>query len=262
MSEDLSWQFKLSNWLSNGALEAYKRQAKSARAQLQQNELETENLRSKTEELQRELTQSKAQLQITQGLQMELGEVQLELQQTKALVDKYKLQLIATRKGLSESQARLLRANKNLAQSQDWLQQVQTPIKVIDIKKTLSKKDFGTFWGFGLTFPQANIEIMGGAVNIKGWVLGKKTKVKTLKIIHQGITLLETSVNLPNPIAMQRYPDISTANSSGFEASLTVAGISSETELVLDAVLEDERTVSLCEIVLDAEKAIGTATVN
>jgi multidrug efflux pump subunit AcrA (membrane-fusion protein) len=252
MSEDLSWRFKLSNWISGGALEKYKQQAQSVRAQLQQTESEIETLNNQTAQLQRELAQAKAQLQINQGFQIELGETQLELQKTQTEFNSCKLQLIAAKKALSQSQVQLQQASKTLAKS-DWLQQVKNPIEVVDIQKILSKKDFDNLWGFGLATPEVKTTATAGAITIKGWVLAKKTKVKILRITHQETTLLEIPVDLPSPIITQQYPDIPKAGNSGFETILTVAGISSKTELILNVVLENNSVIPLCAIFLQAQ---------
>ncbi|MEN9871039.1 MAG: hypothetical protein RLZZ171_2027, partial [Cyanobacteriota bacterium] len=84
----------------------------------------------------------------------------------------------------------------------------------------------------------------------RGWVLGKKAQAKTVKVIYQGEPLLETTVDLRRPIIAQQYPDILTAGQSGFEFSLAVTGITTETELNLEACLKDETIVSLCNFVL------------
>ena len=254
MSKDLSWRFKLSNWISGGALEKYKQQAKSARAQLQQTQSEITILSNQISQLQQELAQTKAQLQINQGFQMELGETQLELQKTQSEFNSCQLQLLSAKTALSQSKAQLQQTSKTLAKSQDWLQQVKTPIEVVNIKKILSKKDFGTLWGFGLDTPKVKMMATAGAITIQGWVLGKEARAKILKIIYQGETLLEIPVDRPSPIVTQQYPDISTASKCGFRTALTVAGISSETEITLSAVLEDDTVVSLCAIILDLQK--------
>jgi hypothetical protein len=80
--------------------------------------------------------------------------------------------------------------------------------------------------------------------------LGKKAQAKTVKVLYQGETLLETTVDLRRPIIAQQYPDILTAGQSGFEFSLAVTGITTETELNIEACLKDETIVSLCNFVL------------
>jgi hypothetical protein len=98
--------------------------------------------------------------------------------------------------------------------------------------------------------PTVETILTTGAIFVRGWVLGKKAQVETVKVLYQGETLLETRVDLRRPVIAQQYPDISLAGQSGFEFSLAVTGINSEIELNLEACLKDETIVSLCNFVL------------
>jgi myosin heavy subunit len=209
-----------------------------------------------TQELQKshkELAQTKAQLQINQGFQIELGETQLKLQTTAAELQRYKQELFEQQKQLSSFQAEHQKTQQTLAQmieQHSWPSSIETPVQVIEIKKTLPKQEFETLWGFGIMSPAVETIITTGAILVRGWVLGKKAQAKTVKVLYQGKTLLETTVNLRRPIIAQQYPDILTAGQSGFEFSLAVTGISTETELNIEACLQDETIVSLCNLVL------------
>ena len=244
---------KLANWLSKGDLDKYKhkaQQARQAEVKLQEIESELESLRGNSQQSQKELAQTKAQLQINRGFQIELGETQLKLQKTAAESKNYQQQLSTAQKELQLSQSQLEQAKTALAKSQNWIQQLKTPIRVIDIQKTLPKEDFETLWGFGIGTPKIETMASAGSLLIKGWVLGKKAKATIVRVMYLGENLLETPVEHPRPTVMQQYPDILGANQSGFEFSLAVAGISAETELKLNVVLEDQSVVPLCAIVL------------
>lgn len=156
----MTWLLKLSNWLSAGALDKYQQQAKLAKAKLQQIESETENYRINAQQIQKELAQTKAQLQINQGFQIELGETQMQLQKTQAELSTCQKQLIASEQQLKESQAKLQKITKELANSQNWLQQITTPVEVVGVSKTLPKQEFDTLWGFGLGLPKVNTMAM------------------------------------------------------------------------------------------------------
>ena len=54
---------------------------------------------------------------------------------------------------------------------------------------------------------------------------------------------------------MQRYPDIPTAGNCGFEFALSISSLAKVTKLSLEAILEDETIVPLCEITLDPEQS-------
>lgn len=244
---------KLANWLSEGDLDKYKQkaqQAQQAQSKLDKIESELEQLRNDFQESQKELAQTKAQLQINQGFQLELGETQLKLQKTNAEIQHYKKELFEQQKQFNLTQSQFKQTQQALVRSQNWIEQIQTPIQIIDIKKTLPKQDFDTLWGFGIINPKVESMATAGSIMVKGWVLGKKSPAETLRVICQTENLLETPVKYSRPIVMQQYPDIPTANKSGFEFSIAVAGISTVTKLNLEAILEDQSIVPLCDIVL------------
>ncbi|MEM8718520.1 MAG: hypothetical protein AAGE84_04330 [Cyanobacteria bacterium P01_G01_bin.39] len=247
---------KLANWFSDGDLEKYQQQAEHAQqaeAQLSKMKSKVDKLNHDYEKSQKELAQTKAQLQINRGFQIELGETQLKLQQAQAMVQRYKQELFEQQKELSQKQLQFQQTQQTLAklsQSQDWINQIKTPIQIVDIKKTLPKRDFETLWGFGILTPTVDSVIDTGAMLVKGWVLGKKATAQTVKVTYQTETILQTPVELRRPIVIQQYPDIPNANQSGFEFALAVAGITKEIELSLEAILSDQTVVSLCNFVL------------
>ena len=252
-------RIKLTNWFSNDNPEKnqleqppqqsdVKSDAKWAKMQST-----IEKLNQELQKSHKELAQTKAQLQINQGFQIELGETQLKLQKTAAELQRYKQELFEQQKQLSNLQAQHQKTQQTLAQiaeQHNWLSLIKTPVQVIEIKKTLPKQDFETLWGFGIMSPTVETIITTGAIFVRGWVLGKKAQAKTVKVLYQGETLLETTVDLRRPIIAQQYPDILTAGQSGFEFSLAVTGITTETELNIEACLKDEPIVSLCNFVL------------
>lgn len=246
----MSWRLKLSNWLSQGKLEKYQQQARHAEAKLHQIELQIESLRAREPEYQKELAQTKAQLQISRGFQIELGQTQVKLKEALTVGERYKQKLLAVQQELERAKVNLRSTSTELAKSQDWLQQIKTPIEVIDVKKILPKHEFDTLWGFGLGVPRVNTMATAGSLDVKGWVLGKRAKATLVKMIYQGETLLEMPVDRPRPTVIQQYPDIAAAGDSGFESSFSVAGLDTETELELHAVLADETVIPLCAIVI------------
>ena len=241
---------KLANWFSDGDLEKYRQQAQQAQAKLPKMKSELEKFSDDFQKSQKELAQAKAQLQINQGFQIELGETQQKLQQAQVEVQRYKKELFKQQKEFDLIQSQFKLIQQQLAIAQNWTQQLQTPIQITDIKKTLPKKDFETLWGFGIITPNVNLTINTGAILVKGWVLGKKSPAKTVRVMYQNESLLETSVKLRRPIVIQQYPDIPTASQSGFEFSLSIAGIPTEIELSVEALLSDETVVPLCDFLL------------
>lgn len=217
------------------------------------NQSQIEKLSQKLQLCQKELAQTKAQLQIQQGFQIELGETQIKLRQVETELQRYKKELFEQQKQFSAAQAEyevIQQTLNTLTQSQSWPSQIETPIEVTEIIKTLPRKDFETLWGFGILEPNPNSILTTGAILVRGWVLGKKAPAKVVRIIYQGENLLEAPVRLRRPVVAQQYPDISNADRSGFEFALAVTGISRKVELVLEAQLEDQTIVSLCNFIL------------
>jgi hypothetical protein len=244
----LSWLLKLSNWLSGGALDRYREQTELAKAKLKQAESTIEELKTNNKQIQKELVQAQAQLQINRGFQIELGEAQIRLRQLEAELKTSQQKLLSTEQQLQHSQEQLQAQTLQLNRSQNWLEKLKEPLEITKIAKILPKGDFDSLWGFGLGYPQAQTTIDTGAIIIRGWVLGKKAKAAKIRVTHQEHILLEIPINLPTPTIVQQYPDIPNAGNSGFESCLAVTDLPSEHELKLQVLLDDKSIVPLCAI--------------
>lgn len=236
----LSWRLKLSNWVSGGILNKYQRQVESTKNRLQEAESEVANLRIQSKQSRMELEQLSAQLQINQGFQIELGQAQIELKQSKAQLQQCQAEL----EQLQNSQSQPQPTPTELVDSHNWLKQIQLPVEVVEVKR-LPQRDFETLWGFGISSPTANSQAIAGSILLRGWVLGKKSLATKVKVIYQGQTLIETSVEQPRPAITQYYPDIPAAANSGFEVPFSVVAMDSEVELELQAVMKDESIIAL-----------------
>lgn len=244
---------KLANWLSDGDLDKYEQeaqQATKAEAKAHRLELELETLTNRLQEKDKELAQTQAQLQINQGFQIELGETQLKLQKADAEAQRYKKELFEQQKQFNLIKSQLRQAKQTLNRAQNWTEQLQIPVVVKKIQKTLPKQDFDTLWGFAVFVPNEKFVTTTGALHFKGWVLGKKARVETVKILYETTKLAESSAQDLRPKIGEQYPDIPNANKCGFEFSVSVTGIPAVSELNLVAVLQDKTTVPLCAIAL------------
>jgi hypothetical protein len=247
---------KLTNWFSDEDSEKNKLQEpapQQADAKWEKMESTIEKLKQDLQVSQKKIAQAQAQLQIYQGFQIELGETQVKLQLAEAQLQRYKQELFAQQKQLSSLQVDYQSSQQTLAhmaEQKNWPTQLKTPIQVVDIQKTLPKQDFETLWGFGILSPTVDTILTTGAIFVRGWVLGKKSQSQSLRVLYQEKVLLETPVNLRRPAIAQQYPDISSAVQSGFEFPLGVMGITATTTINIEASLDDNTTVSLCNIVL------------
>ena len=248
----MSWLLKLSNWLSGGALDRYQEQSKLAKAKLKQAETKIEELKTNHQQIEKELAQTKAQLQINQGFRIELGDTQIRLRQLEAELANNQQKLLSTQQQLEDSQISLQTASVELNKSQNWLEQLKKPVKIIKIEKILPKGDFDSLWGFGLGNPQPQTTTNTGAIIIRGWVLGKKTAAQKIIILCQEQIILEAEIDLPSPMITQQYPDIPGAGNCGFETCLTLLGLPLDDPLKLHVLLEDDSTVPICAILLES----------
>ena len=251
---------KFGNWFKNTDVEKSPQLTNLEDSQDLQKPLELQKLNTENQKLsdrlklaQKEIAQLQAQLQIGEGFRIELGETHAKLQIAEAEAQRYKKELFEGQKQLKLIQSQLTSTQQTLANFQNWEQQLKTPIQITNINKTLPKENFDTLWGFGIMSPEVNFTITTGAIAVKGWVLGKQAQAQTLKVDYNGMTLVETPVTLRRLRVAQRYPDIPQASDSGFEFSLSVVGIAGTTKLSLSAVLTDETTIALCDIILNPQ---------
>lgn len=246
----MNWRLKLSNWLSNGALEKYQRQAEIAQGKLKQHEVKIDSLSAQLAQSQTDIERLQAQLKISEGFQVELGEAQINLHSAKTQTQRCQQELKIAKERLEVIETQYRQAATKLSESTNWLKQIQQSIEVVEIKKLLPKHEFDTLWGFGLGSPRANTTITGGSVAIKGWVLGRKSAVRKVQVTFQQQTILSADIGQARPTVTQQYPDIPGAGNSGFEGYLAVTGMPSEVELAVEAVLENEKVIPLCAICL------------
>ncbi len=249
----MNWKLKLADWLSDGLLGKYQNQINLSQTKLNQREITIDSLRSELQQALRDSERLQAQLSMSEGFQVELGEAKVELQTVKSQAENSQYELEVTKNNLEVAELKLQSALDELADSKKWLEQIDTPIQVIEIKKLLPKGEFEALWGFGLGTPKSGSTISGGAIMIKGWVLGRKSPVDKVQITYEDKTVSEFKTGLARPAIMQQYPDIPTAGISGFESIFSIVGIEPETEFILKVVLEDKSIIPLCAICLQKE---------
>ena len=245
----MNWQRKVSNWLSAGSLDQSQKLAEVAEAKLKQQSNLLESLTKELEQSQLEIERLQAQLQISKGFQIELGETKVELQSAVSEIEDLRQKCTAKQQELEAIVSRQVQAETQLSESQDWFKQVTTPIEIAKISKLLSKQEFDALWGFGLSSPQANTKVTGGAVSLKGWILGRKSPIAKVQVTVNNKIAIEASTGQPSPTIINRYPDIPGAGKSGFECSLSLVTMPQTIDLVLQAVLEDsQKAIPLCAI--------------
>ena len=249
----MNWKLRLSDWLSDGLLGRYQNQIKLSETKLNQREITIDSLRSELQQSLKDSERLQAQLSMSEGFQVELGETKVELQTVKSQVEQSQYESEVTKNNLEEAELKLQSALNELADSRNWLKQITLPIEVVEVRKLIPKEEFEALWGFGLGTPKSGAVLSGGALMIKGWVLGRKSPVHKVQITYEDKIISEFRTGLARPAIMQQYPDIPTAGISGFECLFSIVGIEAETELILKVILEDESIIPLCAICLQTE---------
>ena len=246
----MNWKLKLSDWLSNGLLGKYENQIKLSQTKLNQREVTIDSLRSELKQSLKNSERLHAQLSMSEGFQIELGEAKVELQTIKSQVEKAQYDLEITQNNLEVSESKLQSTLGELADSRNWLKQINIPVEVIELKKLIPKEEFEALWGFGLGTPKSGAALHGGSIMIKGWVLGRKSPVDKVQITYEDKIVSEFRTGLARPAIMHQYPDIPSAGISGFESLFSIVGMEPKTELTLNVILEDKSVIPLCAICL------------
>lgn len=241
-SKNLSWQLKLSDWLTGGLLTKYRKEAEFGKSRLKQVQIDVDNLKKQLKYAQKEKEQLSAQLLMAKGFHVELGEAQLKVRQITH-------ELFQCQEQLNQKQQETKQVSSQPASGDNWYEKLQTTVEVLEIKR-LPQEDFDCLWGFRLTSPQAKVKIQNGSMIVQGWVLGKKALATAIRIKYRGETLVETPANLPSPSMTKYYPDIAAAGRSRFETSLSVVDMPKSAELQIQVILENEEIVNLSTIAL------------
>ncbi len=111
-----------------------------------------------------------------------------------------------------------------------------------------SQDDPEALWGFNLEeVEQLNtrnpVELM-----LKGWVLGKKSKVEVIEIIHNHVVVKQVFVNVPRPDVAEAYSSVRDAEMSGFETIVDIGELLDQGELLIQAVCSDKSFIPLKKV--------------
>ncbi|NEP40312.1 MAG: methyltransferase domain-containing protein, partial [Okeania sp. SIO2H7] len=103
-------------------------------------------------------------------------------------------------------------------------------------------------WGCQISTPAIGEEVNTYSIEIAGWVLGKNSPVKTLKLINQGKVIRKVTVNRNSPEARKIYPENSLAKSCGFSTIVGLAGLPLKSEIIVEAILPNKTQVVIATI--------------
>lgn len=132
---------------------------------------------------------------------------------------------------------------QELEQTKYWLLQ-NNKIREIKFLRPKNEEISQLLQGFHVDVPGSPIALNSHSLLIKGWVIGKKSVATAVTIAHNGKVLAQTNVNKLRPDVAQVHA-VPGAESSGFEASVIVAGIPSNSQLIVEAILADRSKVTI-----------------
>ena len=121
-------------------------------------------------------------------------------------------------------------------------------VEIIEIER-LSKNNTDLLLGFAVDSPKAEIQYDADSIPIYGWVLGKNSRAVNVKVSCCGEGVLaQTPVNNARPDVAKVYPQVPEARQSGFATTVSLVGMPSNSELVIEAILEDGSCISIAKV--------------
>ena len=83
------------------------------------------------------------------------------------------------------------------------------------------------------------------SLDISGWALGRRCPVEAVELTYAGRVFESIPVVASRPDILLAYPGVPGAERCGFNGSVSVPGVTTELEVLVQAVLQDRRRCSL-----------------
>jgi hypothetical protein len=112
-------------------------------------------------------------------------------------------------------------------------------VKMSDV----SRVSADTLLGCSVDQPKADTQSELYAINITGWVLGQDCPAVAVEAVHDRMVLQRVPVNGHRPDVAAVYPNGPVAMNSGFRLPVSVLGLPARFELLVRAVLQDDRRI-------------------
>ncbi|MGB3560397.1 MAG: glycosyltransferase family 92 protein [Geitlerinemataceae cyanobacterium] len=105
---------------------------------------------------------------------------------------------------------------------------------------SISKYSPDKILGSGLGLPKVEEEVNPASLKVQGWVLGNNLKAIAIQVISDGRVLQEIPVAQRRPKVSAMYPDRDDSQSCGYSGSISLIGLPTQSEVLLQAILEDK----------------------
>lgn len=117
-------------------------------------------------------------------------------------------------------------------------------LEVLDVVN-LCLSNSRQFWGGWLDCPQPGNTLNGYVIYVSGWVLGKKSKVVSVRASVGGALILEIPVNVPRPGVPETYFFLEDILVCGYAETIYLIEQPTEGRLELKAIFEDGETAPI-----------------
>jgi len=112
-------------------------------------------------------------------------------------------------------------------------------------KVSFAKQTKSQILGSIVNSPQLKSESEANKIKILGWVLGKTLPAIAVEVICQGKVLLKVPVSQARPKIAEKYPEKNYARNCGFSGSISLIGMPTQSDILIQAVLEDNSCVPI-----------------
>jgi len=93
------------------------------------------------------------------------------------------------------------------------------------------------------TPPGSQVEV--GAIDVKGWIVGRKSPAVSIELLHEGRVIAKTPVCVPRTDVAEHYPEAKGVRNCGFRVMVGMLGMPYEFELLVQAVFKGEERLHL-----------------
>jgi len=123
-------------------------------------------------------------------------------------------------------------------------QSVKTPLEILEvITCTEDTKEY--LWGYWLDSPQPGEHYETVQIWLRGWILGKRSKVVAIEVSAGDGVIQKVPVDFLRPDVALDYPQVSDAVKCGFKVVVDVGSLPDDGKLILQGVFEDGECLRL-----------------
>lgn len=128
-------------------------------------------------------------------------------------------------------------------------------LEIIDVTRT-AEQDSDFLLGYAIDKPKKGTNKDVAAVDVLGWIVGKKSPAVAVAVMNGDRLLRKIPVEMGRADVGQRFYTVPEAKNSGFEATVELIGLPEEDDLVLEAIFKDESRLKIGEVRYKLESSV------